>query len=112
MQEIVTGSLAGEEHLIVVVVADATNIARLIDGDQRVVARVVRHADPSTAERVGLPRGGGYAVGVAVTCQPRPRLAVPRAAVVRMTFARARLPTPSSGITRAARPSRLMPSWR
>ena len=60
MQEIVTGALGGEERIVVAVGADEPAVARLTDGEHRVLARVQRRADRWISERVGSPLSGGY----------------------------------------------------
>jgi hypothetical protein len=60
MQEIVTGSLGGEERILVAVSAAEPGMARLTDGEHHVLARVERRADRWISERVGSPLSGGY----------------------------------------------------
>jgi hypothetical protein len=60
LQQIVTGALGGEERILVAVGAGEEGIARLTDGEHRVLARIERRDGRWVGERVGAPLDGAY----------------------------------------------------
>ena len=60
LQAIVTGSLGGEERILVAGESDAGPSARLTDHEGHVLGRIHRDAGRWVSERVGPPLSGGY----------------------------------------------------
>jgi hypothetical protein len=60
LQQIVTGSVGGEERIVVVLGSEGPGIARLTDHEHKVLARLEHRGERWTGERVGPPLTGGY----------------------------------------------------
>jgi hypothetical protein len=60
LQEIVTGTLGGEERILVAIGAGEPGVARLTDRRHAVLARLQRRNGRWVGERAGAPLTGGY----------------------------------------------------